>query len=338
MNAPVPGLALADGARAALLRSLGAPGRALLRDPSLRVALYGAVGVASSLLLTCAAPAHVFAVAPLVLGVPHLLADVRYLVVRPGLHRRVALVLAAGLPLLVAAFTASLAAGLVAPVLVAAVARGAPARRAVVALAAAAGVALAVAFPNGSLLAMAHGHNLVGAVFVLAVFSRRRALEAAPIGLFLAVAVAMGLGGFDAALLRPFALIAPGSAEPYDVTVARMAPLADPVLAARLVALFVFAQSVHYVTWLRLVPELARGRRGVRSFSSSARALLRDLGPWLIGGAGCALAGLAAVATRSLADAREAYLLLAAFHGPLELSALALVLVEGRRALAPRSC
>jgi hypothetical protein len=338
MSASVPGLLAVDGARAALLRSLGAPGRALLRDPSLRVALYGLVGLGLALALTCAAPLHTFAIAPLVLGVPHLLVDLRYLVVRPGLHRRPGLVLAAGAPLLLAAVVHHPAVGLLSPVAVALLARGSFARRAVVASVAVTLVALAALQPENAVLAFVHGHNVVGAVFVLAVFSRKRWLEAIPVAAFAAVALALALGAFDGALLRPFALEAPASAEPLDLTLARMAPTSDPVLAVRLLALFVFAQGVHYVAWLRLVPELARERRGIRSFSSSARHLAIDLGPACLLLAAGALVVLAIVArTRSLSEARDLYLTMAAFHGPLELAALALVAVEGRASLAPRS-
>lgn len=336
MNAPLPGLAVVDGARAALLRSLGAPGRALLRDPSLRVVLYGLVGVVVALVLTLAAPVHTYALAPLVLGVPHLLADVRYLVMRPGLHRRRALVLAAGGPLGLAAFVGSPAVALVSIVLVALAARGAWRRRVVVAALGATLVGLALARPGAATLALVHGHNLVGAIFVLAVFSRRRALEAVPVAVFALAAFALAGGAFDGALLRPFALAGPASAEPLELTVARMAPVDDPVLGLRLVALFVFAQGAHYVAWLRLVPELARERRGVRSFSSSARALRRDLGLPVLALSLLAMGVLVVLArASSLAEARDTYLLLAAFHGPLELAALALVAVEGRAALAP---
>jgi hypothetical protein len=337
MNVPLPGLAGADGARAALLRAFGAPGRALLRDPSLRVALYGVVGLLAALLVTCVAPTYAFAIAPLVLGVPHVLADVRYLVVRPGLHRRPWLALGAVVPLALAGVLTSPAVGLSACVVVALFARGSRVRRAIVALGALCAVTLAAARPETATLCMVHGHNAVGAIFVLAVFSRRRWVEAIPLLLFVAVAVAMILGAFDVALLRPFALREPATAEPLGLTVARMAPVKDPVLGVRLVALFVFAQGAHYVAWLRLVPELARERRGVRSFSSSARALKRDLGPWVLAAAACSALGiLAAALSRSLADARDLYLAMAAFHGPLEFAALALVAVEGRGALAPR--
>ena len=64
-----------DAVRASLLRVAGRPGRRLL------------------------APWWAFALGPIVLGVPHLVADIPYLVVQPGLHRRGALLAAVGFPL-----------------------------------------------------------------------------------------------------------------------------------------------------------------------------------------------------------------------------------------------
>ena len=59
-----------------------------IRDRHVRAGLHGPSVVVVSLLLAVVAPLYLLAVGPLVLGVPHLLADVRYLVVRPRLHRR----------------------------------------------------------------------------------------------------------------------------------------------------------------------------------------------------------------------------------------------------------
>lgn len=335
MNLPAPLVAI-DGARAALLRGFGAPGRALLRDPSLRVVVYGVFGLLMALALTCAAPTYTFALAPLVLGVPHLLVDIRYLVVRPRLHERRYLALAAGAPLAVAAFTQNVAIGLFASVVVALFAEGSRGRRSLVASVALAVTIVAAVMPRTAGLVLAHAHNAIGAIFVVAVFSRRRWLEAIPVLGFVLLSLAIMLGAFDGAIFRPFAVREVAGADSLMRTIAQLAPVSDPVLALRLVALFVFAQGVHYVAWLRLVPELARERRGVRSFSSSLRALVQDVGPWFIVLALLAAAiVLGVAATRSLAASRDLYLALASFHAPLELAALALVAVEGRAALAP---
>ena len=57
-------------------------------------------------------PLWILAVGPLVLGVPHLLADVRYLVARKGLQRSRRLVIGVGLPLLVCGLGGGMPAGL----------------------------------------------------------------------------------------------------------------------------------------------------------------------------------------------------------------------------------
>jgi len=89
----------ADRLRAGLLRRSGAIGRRLIADRQLRVNTLALLGITTSLVLTAGAPLWLLVVGPLALGVPHLLADVRYLVVRPGLHRSRAWWLLAAAPL-----------------------------------------------------------------------------------------------------------------------------------------------------------------------------------------------------------------------------------------------
>src|SRR5262249_39018179 len=89
-----------DAVRRALLRACGAPARALLRDRELRVSLGGGALVLTALLGVALLPLWFLALGPIALGVPHVLADLRYLIARPGLHRRRELGLAMALPLL----------------------------------------------------------------------------------------------------------------------------------------------------------------------------------------------------------------------------------------------
>src|SRR5437868_9861177 len=105
-------LAPLDRLRAAFLAHFGAWASRILADRALRVAVYAAMGIASALVVTCAAPLWAFALAPLVLGVPHLVADVRYLVVKPGLHRRIGLAISTGIPILAATIAGEPAYGL----------------------------------------------------------------------------------------------------------------------------------------------------------------------------------------------------------------------------------
>src|SRR4051812_23892396 len=93
-----PILRLLDAGRGRGLRlvsSLLGPSRMrpLLADRQLRVALSGSFAMALALVLTLYCPLLLLIISPLVLGVPHLLADVRYLVAQPGHHRRLGLAL-----------------------------------------------------------------------------------------------------------------------------------------------------------------------------------------------------------------------------------------------------
>lgn len=325
-----------DDARASLLRRLGPAGRGLLADPSSRVVLYGVVSVVACLGLALAAPLAVFALAPLVLGVPHLVADLRYLVARPALHRRLALAVLVAVPLVASAVTARLEVGLLACAVAAALARASFVRRAVLAAASLGAAYWVKRHAFDASLVFAHAHNFVAPVVLLAAFARRPR-EVVPVLVFVGLSAAFLLGAFDGALFREAAWRTLPSADTLQEAAAAMAPVQGGALALRLLGLFVFAQGVHYAVWLRLVPEVGRERPGLRSFASSLRALRADLG--LVVLAAAAFAGVALVVVAagvSVATARVAYLHLAAFHGPLELAALVLLLAEGRSALAYR--
>ncbi|HVJ89257.1 MAG TPA: hypothetical protein VM580_05595, partial [Labilithrix sp.] len=150
-----------DRLRAAFLRRAGGHGRALLGDRSLRVGVYTAAGLLMSLALTCAAPVWLFALGPLVLGVPHLVADVRYLVVRPGVHRRAGLAFSVGIPLLAVMFTSSMTIGFLSGFGAIAFARASHVRRAIALVLWTAVVLLANEYPYDASLALVHGHNLL---------------------------------------------------------------------------------------------------------------------------------------------------------------------------------
>lgn len=101
-----------DRVRRLILRTIGAPLRPLVRSREIRVAVLGASGITVVWFASLLAPLRLLAVGPIVWGVPHLLADVRYLVVQPGLHRQLRLVAWAGPPLGFAALGGGVFAGL----------------------------------------------------------------------------------------------------------------------------------------------------------------------------------------------------------------------------------
>lgn len=324
-------LAPLDAVRARLYRLLAPWLGSLHPDRARRVAWVGAVSVCLSFALTVVAPLWLLALGPVLLGVPHLVADVRYLVVRPGLHRHGIPAVLAGAALLAVGLGAPAVVGLAALVPAALAARASPAAK---------GAALAVWLGLSALawsdeyafrLGFLHAHNLVALAWWW-LLRPRDGRAAWTVGLVLAGAAALALGLCDGAIGALDGFSAPRAGTDLAAHVEAMAPpLASPALGLHLVLSFAFLQSVHYALWLRLIPDDARERPAPRSFRSSLRALQRELGwPLLLGSAAVAL-GIVVWGALDLHAARFGYLRLASFHGYLELAAGAWVLLERRR-------
>lgn len=97
-------LAPLDRLRVVWLHWSGQLGRRMVRDREARTALSFTLIVVLALCSTLCLPLWVLALGPLVWGTPHLVSDIRYLVIRPGHHGRRSMWLLAGLPLLWIAF------------------------------------------------------------------------------------------------------------------------------------------------------------------------------------------------------------------------------------------
>lgn len=302
---------------------------AAAREP--RVALIGAALVLLALGACLLAPLWLLALGPIVLGVPHLLADLRYCVVRPGWHRRRALWLTAGVPLLALGFGAPLSLGLCGVAASAWVLDGERRRRCGVV-----GVALALAITTHMLgstadLIFAHAHNFVAVALWACWRPRQTRLHAWVLGAVVLASVGLMLGLGDGARL---ALGLPAGLD-ADTHLRSLAPNLAAPWGLRLVLLYAFAQSVHYGVWLRLIPEDDRPRPTPRSFRASYHALERELGHVVLGVFACMAVGLALWACFDLVEARSGYLRFARFHGMLELTAIGLWLASGRRGHAP---
>ncbi len=316
-----------------MLRAFGASFRSLLAERPLRVAVLGSLAVLASAASTLWIPLLMVVLAPIVLGVPHLVSDVRYLVVKPRLHKRPWVVLLVGVPLACTWLRPSLDIGLLAMLGAVLAARGPWPRKLLWAAAFACVYVLVLLHPYVAGMLLLHGHHLVAFALFLVVFARSVRHALAPTLVFAAFAGALALGVFDRIIERPAALFTVSSGTGLEQAIAELSPAGSFTLGMRFVALFVFAQSVHYGLWLRLIPEEARERPGLRSFTSSFRALRADVGlPVLVVALG-AMVFFGYQATQSFHHARYAYLHLAVFHGYLELACLALVLVEGKGAL-----
>jgi hypothetical protein len=315
-----------DRARRVALAAIARVGRPLVARREPRVALIATVSIAIAFALTAVAPLALLLAGPIVLGVPHVLADVRYLVARPGLHRRWTLWIAVGAPLVWCACGGGVRAGLVATSGALLVARGRPLVRAAGIAIAAALFALASRAGPVADLVFAHLHNFV-AVALYCVWRRRTGkLHWVPLAAFAALSIALVAGAATPNVLS----------FPYDVGMG-LVPMDLAWMGGRLAALYAFAQAVHYAVWLRLVPEEDRARPTPRSFVATWRALVGDVG--FVTLVACALAAIvfAAWAFVDVLDARAAYLRAAIFHGHLEIAAGALLLVEGRLPLGAQT-
>jgi hypothetical protein len=296
----------------------------LARAREARVAVVGTAVVVFAALASLLVPLWLLALGPIVLGVPHLLADVRYCVVRPGWHRERALWITAGIPLLAVACGAGFELGLLGLAASALVIAGDLRRRIPVAVAAL-GLAL-VGWRLDSLadLFLAHAHNFVAVALWACWRPRATKLHWIPIAAFGLFAAALLLGIGDPVWSREVAALPDGLDQSSHL--AALAPGVPGGLASRLVILYCFAQAVHYGVWLRLVPEDDRDRETPRSFRASYRALCGDFHPVLLAGVALLAAGLAIWACVDLVDARSGYFRFARFHGMLELLAAGLLL------------
>jgi hypothetical protein len=312
-----------------------------------RIALQTTAAVAASFAVAVALPAWAFVLGPVVFGVAHLASDVRYLLVRPAapawwkraaVLACVALVALRGMELAGVRAVRSgeteivLGASLLAA---AALAGGSRARAGLGVAAALALAAAGLARPGAVRLALAHAHNPLAIVLWLAVFRRGASQRARSAWLPAALAGAAALVLFSGATVCVAART--GGLEALGVHLFDVATFLAPGLPADLdvgaVLAFTFLQSVHYAIWLSLIPQETTRGAGTLSFRMTARGLVRDLRP--AGIAATALLGLALLAGAAVdaPRARQAYLSLAAFHGWLELWALALFLGGTRSAL-----
>ena len=320
-----------DRVRVRLLRGLMPWSGHLAGAREVRVLVVGLSVLSLSLGASLLAPLWLLALGPIVLGVPHLLADIRYCVVRPGWHRERALWLCAGLPLLALGFGAPLEYGLIG-VAASALTLDTPrrARQAAVVLAALALAALARALGPSADLLLAHAHNFI-AVGLWACWRKREGhLHLWIVGAYLLICAAILAGLGDLAWTRVPQLSLPtGLDAPAHLAI--LAPGLEGPWGLRLVLLYCFAQSVHYGVWLRLVPEEDRERPTPRSFRASYRSLRTEMSAPLLALFALAACALALAACWELGEARYGYLRFVRFHGVLELGALALLLVGGRR-------
>lgn len=298
--------------------------RQVVQSRAFRIEFLALSSVMVALAVTLSAPGLLFMWAPLVLGVPHLVADVRYLVLAPysAIPQRARDVLVAGM-LAATLWWVSPVVGLTAVGVTLVLS---PLRQATprivglrVGLLALAGLGCAVAWrdPITTSYVLLHAHNVVAVLLFGLVFGRGRARWLVP--LIVAIIVAAVAGGLIDPWLHRASL---DNLAGYVLPTHALETWA-PITCARIAVLFIFLQSVHYTIWLRLLPEQARVRNAMRSFGASLRALQQDFGRLLVVVFVLLSCGLLLWGWHDVFAARQGYLRLANFHAYLELAFLA---------------
>jgi hypothetical protein len=180
-------------------------------------------------------------------------------------------------------------------------------------------------------LVFIHLHNFGALAVWLLIFRERGPLPRVAFAL-LALALGLILSGATLPLCARL-----GSLSSLGVDLVQVAEWLTPgvalSLALPLALTHAFSDSVHYLTWLSLIPEEEIRSEGSLTFRMSARSLRRDLGLVGLSLVGLALALVLGGSLLDLGLTRRYYFAAAGFHGYLELAALALLWVRGRRRL-----
>jgi hypothetical protein len=314
-----------DALRRAWLRVWGPYAKSLFRSRAKRVAWFGALSVALAFVFAVLLPLPMLAIGPLVLGVPHLLSDVRYLLVRQGLHRDLRF-LALGLAPLALVWVPGGYKYVGAAWVGGALASRSTGLKKVVVLSATLSLAWLYGYLGApAMLFLAYAHNYIAAGLLLVVFTRSRIHASAIVLMLLAGSALIVFGGVDALVLRshrPIAGLLSSSAD-LETAMSQYALGMPAVIAMRLLVLFVFAQSVHYIVWLRALPDELREREGIRSFRASVRALRHEMSARVLFGFALLFAAIVVWGIFAPEAARLGYLQVASFHAHLELAFLA---------------
>lgn len=283
------------------------------------LALFLGVAVAGCAALSVLAPLPVLLLGPLLLGVPHVLGDLRFLWTRPLWavpHARLAWI---GIPLAgmvgtrmatMAGFgsflTVEVVLGLAALGLAVVAAPGPGRWLGMI------GVAIvglpALMFPQGTALWLGHVHN-VAAIGLWAVYAGSRGQR----GLAVAGVVAAA-GGAAAVVSSP--LPSPDTTWgglKWGSLLDTLAPGVQDPWASRAVILYTFLQLLHYGVWTFALPIVARPGAGWSGW-------WRELGPTLAVAGVIGAVALPVAGWFSPAAVRTGYLSLVLFHGWLEMA------------------
>jgi len=307
-----------------------------------RIATIACTSVVAAALGAVYFPVLLFTLGPVVLGVAHVAADVRYLVLRRSLARwwqssvwlgctaLIALRVLEELGLLrnASRIEFAVAAAFTAAAVLAGLRERGTRKRALLACALlAAATSYALDQPKVARYVFLHAHNLIALLAWATLFRTNKRWLLAPAALIVGGVALLASGTlFEQTLASPFA----ASFHLHVLTVSDwVAPFADARWAIGITTSYLFLQSVHYSAWLSWIPQEEQASRGTPTFRMSVRSLFSDLGAPGVAAVGIAAGAVLLGACFDLHRARNLYLSLATFHGYLELALLTFFWVRG---------
>ena len=318
-------LAAADGCRRSAFRlMLRLPGaREIFVSRERRIPVAEALCVAMATFTSLFFPVLSLWVGASLLGLPHVLSGIRHVSVRRSLHPLTKACIAvsiavgaltlmhltSGVPIFVGLFALSMG------VEVLASRAGAVPKLfwlATVAL----GAGAAWRWPYFFVIGVSHLHALSSMSF-FSTEARRRGIRVWPLwALSVAAAGVVLVGALDPLFANAAWARSLGPDEVVGI-LDQMAGGSTPTLLARSLFLYAFSQSLHYLVWLRLMPELDRDSPVPQSFRQALVRLRRDFGRWTVPALVlCAIGGMAMLLGGR--SARDAYFVLVYFHIGLE--------------------
>ena len=291
----------------------------LIRNRSLRVCVTACVGIVLAFLFSLSFPLWQLLLGPLLLGIPHVVGDVRYLLLHKRLHLKLWFWLCAGLPLLAYAITGTVYYAMLGVFLASLYTQRKGAERYIAQGCTLCLFLISLHWPRHFLFAFLHGHNVIAIGMWWFWSKNRKYWEGLPLllcGIGCVAIVAIGSTQTLNFSHHPSSL----DMDYYHYAIAY---LAAESWQTTTVLLFAFLQSVHYLVWVRLIPEEARKQPTPRGFRKSFDALSFDFGFALLLGIGLLFVFFIGYGVFSPELARRDYLTLISFHGFLELFVLA---------------
>ena len=286
-----------------------------LKNRSLRVHLSACVFLCLAFGVSIGLPCWQLALGPIVLGIPHIIGDIRYLVLQEKLHINPTFWLLVILPLLAFLILQKSVYGAVA-IFGATLLQQSNYKTVLVSLGALCIAVLAFFYHRIFLYSLLHLHNVIA--IIIWWFSRKNRHSWEIFSLMLC-------GFFSLLILTGsnFILDSHPNQLPLQYFTRTLAPFASGEWAVRVVLLYAFLQSFHYFIWVRLIPEDNRKQPTPQSFRKSLSTLQQDFGEKGVFLIGLSMLGLLIWAGFDMKSARANYLYFISFHGFLELAVCA---------------